>query len=147
MPPFAANRELARAAGRKGAITQHKNSGIAKRLGLKKIPDGWPLKEYIRSGSHFRDTYCDYLATTVGDGYVSPAVASIVSSAALLLAWSRYYADHGAETGDTKMASLIVRLVCEHRCHLTSAYDLCKRETEDRRKARPEDPSHALRTE
>jgi hypothetical protein len=59
-----------------------------------------------------------------------------VASAALALAWSRYFSDVAARTGDAELAVKAVRLGDSSRQALLTAHELCAREAQ----ARPRGP-------
>ena len=54
------------------------------------------------------------MALSVGGGFCGPAPSSIVASAALQLAWSRYLSDQAAATGDAELALAASRLAERH---------------------------------
>ena len=68
------------------------------------------------------------VAKTVGGGVCGPAPSSLVASAALQLAWSRYLGDVAAETGDPDMALKASRLAEASRQSLLAAHELCAKE-------------------
>jgi hypothetical protein len=69
-----------------------------------------------------------------------------VASAALALAWSRYFSDVAAATGDPDLATRAIRLGDSSRQMLLTAHELCAREAEARaRNAPPVDPVAAMR--
>lgn len=74
------------------------------------------------------------LAATVGGGRIGPGPASVVSSAAMQLAASRWLADVGAESGDTKLLLEASRLADASRANLLSAHELCAKEAQARPK-------------
>jgi hypothetical protein len=72
------------------------------------------------------------LAATVGGGEVGPGPASIVSSAALQLAASRWLADRGAESGAAGLLLSASRLADASRQNLLAAHELAAREAQAR---------------
>lgn len=72
------------------------------------------------------------LSADVGGGQVGPGPASIVSTAALQLAASRWLSDQGAERADAKMLLAGSRLADSSRQNLLAAHELCVRELQAR---------------
>ncbi len=135
---FAKGARSAQAAG--GRATRGK-ARLAARLGLANLPDGDAFATYRKAASTFRRVQCAELARTVGGGVCGPGPSSVVASAALCLAWSRYLSDQAAVTGDPELALRSARLGETSRQHLLAAHELCAREAEARKKAsRPRDP-------
>jgi hypothetical protein len=133
---FARGARTAQAAG--GRATRGK-SRLAARLGLSSLPSDAAIRPYMASAATFRRTQCAELARTVGGGVCGPGPASIVASAALALAWSRYFSDVAATTGDPELAMRAVRLGDSSRQMLLTAHELCAREALSRSR-QPIDP-------
>jgi hypothetical protein len=112
---------------------------LAERLGLAKLPESAAFAPYKSHAVSFRRAHCAELARNVGGGYCGPAPSSIVASAALALAWSRYFSDVAASTGDHELAMKAIRLGDQSRQALLTAHELCAREAESRPRA-PVDP-------
>jgi len=127
---FAPGNALARVGGQARAGTTR----LARRLGLRELPAGAAFAPYKASAVGFRRAQCAALASSVGGGYCGPAPSSVVASAALQLAWSRYLSDCAAEEGDAEMALAASRLADASRQNLLAAHELCAREA----KARPQ---------
>lgn len=85
---------------------------------------------YARAASGFRRAHLATLARSVGGGHCGPAPASIVASAALQLAGSRFAFE---VLGDMKLGS---SLADASRQNLLAAHELCAREAA----ARPKPP-------
>lgn len=134
--PGAGTSELAR----KGAKAAHESRQLAALLGLWDVPDDHPYAPYARLGREWRDSHMAQLGLTVGGGEVGPGPASVVSSAALQLAASRWLADVGARDGDSKALLEASRLADASRQNLLAAHELCAREAQ----ARPSDPMAEL---
>jgi hypothetical protein len=132
---FAPGNALARVGGRSRAG----KTRLADRLGLAVLPDGSAFTPYRASAVSFRRAQCASLAASVGGGVCGPAPSSIVASAALALAWSRYLSDVAAEAGDAELAARAARLGETSRQHLLAAHELCAREAAARPRA-PVDP-------
>jgi hypothetical protein len=118
---------------RAGGRATSGKSRLASRLGLRHVPDDAAFAPYKRAASSFRRAQCGSLASAVGGGYCGPAPSSMVASAALQLAWSRYFSDVAAGGGDPELALTASRLADASRQNLLAAHELCAREA----KARP----------
>lgn len=94
---------------------------------------------YRRAAVSFRRAQCAALAASVGNGACGPGPSSLVATAALQLAWSRYFSDQAALTGDAKLAASASKLGNDSRQNLLAAHELCAREG----KARPTTSPHA----
>ncbi len=90
---------------------------------------------YARAARAFRRAHVTTLARSVGGGHCGPGPASIVASAALQLAASRFAFE---VLGDMALGS---RLADSSRQNLLAAHELCAREAQ----ARPKDPNAAQR--
>jgi hypothetical protein len=123
-----------------GARTVQSAGGRAKRgkarltvrLGLGALPTGNAFGPYRRAASTFRRVQCAELARSVGGGVCGPAPSSIVASAALALAWSRFFSDQAALTGDPELAVRALRAADASRQALLTAHELCAREAQSR---------------
>jgi len=74
------------------------------------------------------------LAATVGGGRIGPGPASVISTAALQMAASRWLSDRGAETGDAKLLLEAAKLGDSSRQNLLAAHELAAREASSRPK-------------
>lgn len=129
--PGPGTREIAR----KGAKAAHEARQLAQLLGLWDPPEGHPYAPYLRLSREWRDAHISQLAATVAGGAVGPGPASVVSSAALQLAASRYLSDLGAQLGDSKMLLDASRLADSSRQNLLAAHELAAREAAARPRA------------
>ncbi len=111
---------LAREGGRARAESVH----LGRLMGLATFDPDHPWAPYARLARELRDEHMATLAATVGDGIVGPGAASIVSSAALQLAASRWLADRGAEAGDAKLLGQASTLANDSRQNLLAAHSL-----------------------
>ncbi len=132
---FAPGNSLARTGGH----AKRGTSRLTARLGLSVLPDGDAFAPYRRAAATFRRVQCAELARTVGGGVCGPGPSSVVASAALALAWSRYLSDQAAATGDAELAMRSARLGETSRQHLLAAHELVAREATARPRA-PVDP-------
>jgi hypothetical protein len=126
------------AIARQGGKARAGKTRLADRLGLRALPEGSAFSTYKASAVSFRRAQCTALAASVGGGYCGPAPSSFVASAALQLAWSRYFSDLAAETGDAALAVQASRLANDSRQNLLAAHELCAREAEARRSSTQE---------
>ena len=134
----------ARTAQAAGGNAKRGKVQLTARLGLATLPAGNDFAPYRRAASTFRRVQCSELARAVGGGVCGPGPSSIVASAALALAWSRYFSDLAAQTGDAELALRSARLGETSRQHLLAAHELCAREA----LARPQqDPLTTARAE
>lgn len=108
---------------------------LAAKLGLASLPEGTAFAPYRRAAATFRRVQCAELARTVGGGVCGPGPSSIVASAALALAWSRYLSDVAAREGDAELAARAIRMGEASRQSLLTAHELCAREAQSRPKA------------
>lgn len=108
--------------------------GLSSRLGLAELAHDAAFAPYRRLAVSFRRAQCQSLAQTVGGGYCGPGPSSIVASAALALAWSRYLSDKAITTGDNDLAMKASSLAERSRTALLTAHELCAREAQARPK-------------
>lgn len=121
-----------RAAAAKAAKAKAEAAKLARLLGFADIPDDHAFARYHRLAREWRDAHVSELASTVGGGQVGPGPASIVATAALQLAASRYFVDLGTEHGTPKLIMLGSKLANESRQNLLCAHELCAREAKAR---------------
>lgn len=108
---------------------------LAKLLGLLDVPEGHPYLPYARMAREWRDAHMAELGQEVGGGKVGPGPASVVSTAALEMAASRWLFDRAAECGDTDMMLSAARLADASRQNLLAAHELVARMAEARKEA------------
>jgi hypothetical protein len=113
---------------RSGALAARESRQLAKLLGLVDFEPDHPYAAYSRLAREWRDQHMRELAATVGGGRIGPGPASIVSTAALQLAASRYLSDTGALAGDAKRLLEASRLADSSRQNLLAAHELAARE-------------------
>lgn len=137
--------EAARALGRQGGLVKAKRVRLARSLGLSADSlqcEGFA--PYRRAASAFRRHHTSELALQSG-GSVGAAPCSMVASAALQLAASRFLFDQAAMTGDPAIFKTASTLSNDSRQNLLAAYELAVREAEARAKAAgPVDPLAAF---
>jgi len=120
---------------RKGGKARAGKTRLADRLGLRSLPSSSAFAPYKAAAVSFRRAQCAALASSVGGGHCGPAPSSFVASAALQLAWSRYFSDLAAETGDPDLATQASKLANDSRQNLLAAHELCAREASGRPRA------------
>jgi hypothetical protein len=125
---FADGNSLARHGGR----AKRGKSRLTARLGLANLPDDSTFAPYRRAAATFRRVQCSELARTVGGGVCGPGPSSIVASAALALAWSRWTSDEAARIGEPDLAVKALRMADTSRQMLLTAHELCAREAQSR---------------
>lgn len=123
--------------GKLGGQAASESRQLANLLGIRQIPDDHPYAPYTKLARRWRDAHMSQLASTVGAGSVGPGPASIVASAALQLAASRYLADLGATNGDAKMLLDASKLANESRQNLLAAHELCAGEAKSQKQKPP----------
>jgi hypothetical protein len=131
---------------RAGGLAKAGKSQLAGRLGLSNVPQEAEFRPYKGAANGFRKSQCAALAASVGGGHCGPAVSSLVASASLQLAWSRYLYDKAALTGDAEVALQASKLSDASRQNLLAAHELCAKEAMARRERAPTQP-HALLAE
>jgi hypothetical protein len=127
----------ARTAQSAGGLATRGKSRLTARLGLTTLAEGDAFAPYRRAAVTFRRVQCAELARTVGGGACGPGPSSVVASAALALAWSRFLSDQASATGDAELAMRSARLGETSRQHLLAAHELCAREAEAKPKRPP----------
>lgn len=126
---FTSSEATAAANSIKGAKKQ-KGSKLARIMPLWRANDP-KMKKYISAASAFRRYYSRELASMAG-GKCGAACMSMVSTAALQLAYSRYYFELGSAEGKADLVSMASKLGNESRQNLLSAYELATREAKVR---------------
>lgn len=124
---------------RTGALAAHESRQLAQLLGLWEPPEGHAYAPYARLAREWRDAHMAQLSATVAGGAVGPGPASVVSTAALQMAASRWLSDIGAQTGDARALLDASKLGDSSRQNLLAAHELAAKEAQ----ARPKDPQAA----
>ena len=134
---FAPGNSLAR----RGGLARRGKTRLAERMSLTALPADSTFRPYKAAAVSFRRAQCAELARTIGGGVCGPGPSSMVASAALQLAWSRYLSDVAAASGDAELAGRASKLADASRQNLLAAHELCAREAQarPRRKADPLD--------
>ncbi len=140
--------EGARALGKLGGKAKAQRCRFAAKLAdhLGLAEGGDEMRPYVDAAAEWATAQLRWLAESVGGGEVGPGPASIVHSAALALAASRYAYQRGSETGDAGMLAQGARLADQSRASLLTAHELCAREAKARKRDAPLDLGVALST-
>lgn len=125
----------ARAAQSLGGKAHRDKTRLSDRLALGDTFKDKRFAPYARAAKDFRRAHVTKLAQTVGGGECSAGPASIVASAALQLAASRFAFE---VLGDMQLGS---RLANDSRQNLLAAHELCAREARARSDGGGFDPS------
>lgn len=125
-----ADAESARQLSSLGGQASAGKSRLARRVALGETFSDPRFAPYAGAARAFRRLHVRQLAQGVGGGHCGPAPASIIASAALQLAASRFAFE---VLGDIQLGS---RLANDSRQNLLAAHELCAREA----KARPARP-------
>lgn len=131
--------------GRRGGLAKARRIRLIDTLGLAKIAEDSAFGPYRASAEEFVAYHMVQLAAVAG-GTVGPAPSTMVASAALQLAASRYCFDQFALTPDRDWAKTGSTLANDSKSMLLAAYELAVREAAARASA-PTDPLAAWRTD
>ena len=130
-----ATSEAAAELGRRGGQQKAKRVRLARSLGLSDLEQSGAFASYKRAASAFRRHHVAELARMAG-GQCSAGPCSMVASAALQLAASRFLFDQASRSGDAATFKTASQLANDSRQNLLAAYELATREA----KARGGDP-------
>lgn len=111
----------------KGGRSRRESTALARRLGLDDVATDPTFEPYRRAARAFQRTQVRRLAQTVGGGQCGPAPASIIATASLQLAASRWAFDRGQPELGSKLGN-------DSRQNLLAAHELCARESQARPK-------------
>lgn len=127
-----ADSATAKELGRRGGQAKARRLRLIDSLGLAKLADDSAFAAYRKGAEEFTEYHLVELAKVAG-GQVGPGPSTIVASAALQLAGSRYAFDRFAESADGSWMKLGSSLANDSRQNLLAAYSLAVQEA----KARP----------
>jgi TPR repeat protein len=125
-----ADRQAAAELGRRGGLAKQAKAQrvrVLDALGLRAYPSE-AMAHYLDDADQFAKHETERLAQTVGGGHCGAGPASMVQSAALALAASRYL--YG--TGEPKDLTTAARLADSSKQQLLTAFELCAREAQAR---------------
>ena len=137
--------DIAAELGRKGGAAKAARVHFISTLGLAKIQESSPFLPYRKGAEAFVKAELASLAEVAG-GHVGPGPASMVTTAALELATSRYCFDQFANSPtEIDWARQGARLGDQSRMNLLSAYELAAKEAQARDQKRQRlDPLDAI---
>jgi hypothetical protein len=127
-----ADSATARKHGRRGGIEKARKVRLVDSLGLSTVVAETTFGPYRTAAEEFVSHHLGELAKQAG-GEVGPAPSTMVASAALQLAASRWAFDRAAEKSDPDLFKLGSQLANDSRQNLLAAYEMAVREA----KARP----------
>ncbi len=139
-----ADREAAAALGRKGGRVRAKGVRLARGLGIPLAVTSEAFRPYRLSANAFRRHHCGELARMAG-GELGSGPSSMVASAALQLAASRFLFDQAAATSDPATFQQASRLANDSRQNLLAAYEMAVRAAGCRPPPSPEQTLAAIR--
>ena len=122
-----ADSQSAKELGRRGGQARALYARILRSLGLVELATDHEFHPYETAGQEFADSYIASLARMF-DGYCGEGPASIVKTAGMQLAVSRFFYDRGKLTGDAKLLGQASALGHDSRVSAGSAYELQSRE-------------------
>jgi hypothetical protein len=125
----------ARALGARGGRRSGARARLVSSLGLAELAEDAAFLTYRRAGDAFVSEHLASLATQAG-GSVGPGPSSIVASAGVQLAASRFFSDRAAATCDASLFTLASSLANASRQNLLAAYELAVREAKAEAKTR-----------
>jgi len=121
----------ARALGARGGRRSAARARLVSALGLAELADDCAFKPYRDAGDDFVREHLADLASQAG-GTLGPGPSSIVASAGLQLAASRFLGDKGARSGDAALLGRASSLANDSRQNLLAAFELAVREAKAR---------------
>lgn len=131
-----ATSETARELGRLGGLATARRVRLVDSLGLSKLAEDSAFAPYRNAAEAFVEHHLAELAESAG-GKVGAGASTMVSSAALQLAGSRYAFDKFAESADGSWMKLGSQLADASRQNLLAAWELSTREAKARAESGP----------
>lgn len=129
----------AREIGRRGGEAKARRVRLVDSLGLSKVVESTTFGPYRAAAEEFVSHHRAALAQQAG-GTLGPAPSTMVASAGLQLAASRWAFDRGAAENDASLIKLGSSLANDSRQNLMAAYELAVREATARPVKRSEIP-------
>jgi hypothetical protein len=127
-----ADKETAREMGRRGGLAKARRVRLIDTLGLSKLADSTTFAPYRAAAEEFVSYHLASLAAQAG-GEVGPGPSTMVASAGLQLAASRWAFDLGASTEDASLIKLGSSFANDSRQNILAAFELATREAQVRR--------------
>ncbi|HEY5243654.1 MAG TPA: hypothetical protein VIJ22_19370 [Polyangiaceae bacterium] len=140
-----AGSQAGKALGRLGGKAKARKARLIDSLGLSSVVTETTFGPYRAAAEEFVEHHLGELAKLAG-GHVGSGPSTMVSSAALQLAASRWAFDRGAETSDAALFKLGSQFANDSRQNLLASYELATREAKIREQ-QPEDPKVAAERE
>lgn len=109
---------------RKGGKALKNTTALSHRTGLSGLMALPAFKPYLAQAKAFARQHVATLARSVGGGECDAGAASVVTTASLQLAASRYLFDRAAEAGDADLFLKAAKLGDQSRANLLSAREL-----------------------
>jgi hypothetical protein len=135
----------AKALGKRGGDAKARRVRLVDSLGLSSVVEQTTFGPYRAAAEEFVAHHRASLAQQAG-GVLGPAPSTMVASAGLQLAASRWAFDQGATKNDASLIKLGSTLANDSRQNLLAAYELATREAEARAKNQsPADRVAAMR--
>ncbi len=131
-----ADRETAKALGRKGGFARAHKARLVAGLGLGELAADAAFRPFQLAAEEFMKQHVATLAMQAG-GECGPAPSTMIASAALQLAASRFLFERGATTGEVSTLKAASSLADASRQNLLAAYELATREASARKTAAP----------
>lgn len=127
-----ADSAAAKALGAKGGLARVARARLAAGLGIAELADTHEFKPYRTLADEFVKYHLADLALQCG-GTLGPGPSSIVASAGLQLAFSRWVGDKGIKNSDAALIARSSTLMNDSRQNLLAAYELGVREAQARK--------------
>jgi hypothetical protein len=124
-----ADSATAKTLGARGGFAKSAKTRLLTGLGLAELTDEDAFKPYWLAVEDWVRSHLAALARTCG-GMVGPGPASIVGTAGVQLAASRFFSDQGTKSGNPKLFETASKLGDSSRQNLLAAYELARREGE-----------------
>lgn len=124
--------EAAREAGRRGGRARAEKVRLVDSLGLAPLAEDAAFRPYRNAAEEYVEAHLASLAQEAG-GVVGPGPASMIASAALQLACSRFVFDRATVAGDAAMMAQASKLADASRQNLLAARELAVREAQTRK--------------
>jgi hypothetical protein len=124
--------------GRLGGLAKAERTRLLSSLGLVSLSVNDAFYAYENAGEAFAEKHMQTLADMF-DGKCGEGPMSIVKTAGIQLAASRFFYDLGKQTGDAKMLGEASRLGDASRQNILAAYELQSREAAARRASKSDD--------
>jgi hypothetical protein len=130
-----ADTDSAKALGRLGGLAKAQRARLVAGLGIEDLAEDAAFRPFQVAADEFYRQHVETLARMAG-GECGPAPATMVATASLQLAASRFLFAEGAKAGDVGKLKAASSLGDASRQNLLAAYELAVREAEAKKEAR-----------